>query len=346
MSQAHPAPDRVPCRGAFAWRADELREDRDWIVELDGRQRRELLEAVRHARHSGKPIEQLAPADFPLYGLAPAIAEWKRAVVEGRGLVLLRGLPVEGLDLDDAQRLLLGLGRHMGSLASQNAAGDVVGHVRDVGADADDPAVRLYKTSVPLRFHTDGADLTALLCLRPAAAGGTSRIASSTAVYNELLRRRPDLVPRLFAPFYFDRNDEQAPGEPAFYGLPILRDQQGRVAMFYIGWYIDGAQRHAEAPRLGADEREAMRLIEEIAGSEEFCLEMDFRPGDLQLVSNRCILHARTGYRDADEPEKKRHLLRLWLALPAEQEESLSVIRGGIPARDGVAKDREGLEAD
>jgi len=217
--------------------------------------------------------------------------------------------------------------------------------VRDIGADAADPAVRLYKTSEPLRFHTDGADVTALLCLRPAPAGGRSRVASSISVYNELLRRRPDLVPRLFEPFYFDRNEEQPPGQPGFYGLPILRRQGGRVAMFYIGWYIDDAQRHAEVPRLSDDEREVMRLLEEIAGSEAFCLEMDFRPCDLQLVSNATVLHSRTAYRDAEDPEKRRHLLRLWLATAGDLDEAHAEIRGGIPTKEGVAKDREELEA-
>jgi hypothetical protein len=43
---------------------------------------------------------------------------------------------------------------------------------------------------------------------------------------------------------------------------------------------------------------------------------MDFRVGDIQFLSNRTILHSRTDYVDAAEPERKRHLLRLWLMMP------------------------------
>ena len=40
---------------------------------------------------------------------------------------------------------------------------------------------------------------------------------------------------------------------------------------------------------------------------------MDFEPGDMQFLKNAVILHTRTEYEDGDEPENKRHLLRLWL---------------------------------
>lgn len=333
----------------YAWRAAELRERDDWRVELVARDRAELLRAVEAARRSGAPADALAAPHFPLPRLGATLRRVDRELRDGRGCALLRGLPVEGLDLDDAQRLLFGVGLHLGRPVSQNAAGDVVGHVRDVGADPNDPSVRLYKTREPLRFHTDGADVTALLCLRPAVEGGTSRIASSVAVFEELRARRPDLAPRLFEPFHFDRHEEQAPGQPRTFALPICRRANGaetdRIAVFYLGWYIDDAQRHPEVPRLTGDERELMRLFEQIAAEPEFCLEMDFRPGDLQLVSNHTVLHARNAYRDADDPALRRHLLRLWLALPrAGDADADAMIRGGIPRKDGVATDRESVE--
>jgi hypothetical protein len=40
---------------------------------------------------------------------------------------------------------------------------------------------------------------------------------------------------------------------------------------------------------------------------------MNFEPGDVQLISNHTVVHARTAYEDA--PESERHLLRLWLSL-------------------------------
>ena len=150
---------------------------------------------------------------------------------------------------DDAALAYWGLGLHLGRAVSQNAAGDLLGHVRDVGLERRDPTLRLYATREQLGFHTDGSDIVGLLCLRPAKSGGTSRIASSAAIYNEILRRRPDLAPALYEPFPFDRNGEEGPGEPPYFTLPLCRVADGRLRTFYIGWYIRDSQRHAAARR-------------------------------------------------------------------------------------------------
>jgi hypothetical protein len=131
---------------------------------------------------------------------------------------------------------------------------------------------------------------------------------------------------------YWDRNGEESPGEEPFFRLPVLNDVNGRPRFFYIGWYIRDAQRHLGVPRLTDDQRAAMTMIEEIANDPEFHVEMDFRPGDVQFLNNSVILHSREAYTDYDEPERKRHLLRLWLRANdfSSVEDGL---RGGIPKR-------------
>jgi hypothetical protein len=171
-----------------------------------------------------------------------------------------------------------------------------------------------------------------LLCLHGAERGGQSRIVSSHAVYNEMLARRPDLVDVLYEPLYWDRNDEQPDGEVPFYPLSVFSDIENVPRVFYIGWYIRDAQRHRDAPRLTPVQLEAMELLESIANDPAFYIEMDFRPGDVQLLNNASILHSREAYEDDDDPAQRRHLLRLWLAARrfASVEDGL---RGGIPAR-------------
>ena len=53
--------------------------------------------------------------------------------------------------------------------------------------------VRGYQTNQNLRFHTDRADMTALLCLRPAPVGGDSSLVSSIAIHNEIAATAPEL---------------------------------------------------------------------------------------------------------------------------------------------------------
>lgn len=331
-----------PVKSPAAWTGPEQARRGDWVHQLTAGDRAELAAALAAARATGKPLAEITAADFPLAaggGMRARIEAWTEELENGRGFVLVRGVPIEGASRDDCELLYWGIGVHLGMPVSQNAAGDLLGHVRDTGADPTDPSVRLYKTRETLGFHTDGADIIGLMCLRPARRGGASRIASSVAVFNELQRRRPDLVPTLFEPFPFDRNEEQAPGEAPFFEFPICGRDGPHLRTFYIGWYIRGSQRHAAAPRLSEAQRQAIDLIDEIASSPELYLEMDFRAGDIQLLKNSVILHARTEFEDFAEPERKRHLLRLWLTGHRPMAGGDELLRSGIPRREGAAGD-------
>jgi hypothetical protein len=196
--------------------------------------------------------------------------------------------------------------------------------------------VRLYRTKQRQDFHTDGSDIVGLLCLQRAKSGGESGIASSLAIYNEILRRRPDLLEALYEPMYWDRNDEQSAGEDPYFSLPVLNDVNGEPRIFYIGWYIRDAQRHPQVPRLTSLQEEALEIIEAIANDPEFYLEMEFEPGDIQLIANAKILHSREAYEDFEDPDRRRHLLRLWLTAHAFASVD-DLLRGGIPKRDRSA---------
>jgi hypothetical protein len=154
-----------------------------------------------------------------------------------------------------------------------------------------------------------------LLCLRAARRGGASRIVSSSSVHNELLRRRPDLIERLYEPFLLDTRNDEGDGRPPFVPVPPCRYAGGVLRTFYHSDYFRSVVRHAQAPPFTAQELELLDLYEAIANSPELYLDMQFRPGDIQLVSNHLVLHARTAYEDEPDPSRKRHLLRLWLSL-------------------------------
>jgi Taurine catabolism dioxygenase TauD, TfdA family len=322
-----------------AWVGREMAPRRDWIHELSAAEIADLDRAVAHARATGKPMGEISRADFPLAVLARSAERWLDVLDTGRGFVLVRGVPVERYGEEDASLAYWGLGLHLGRAVSQNAAGDLLGHVRDAGLERRDPTVRLYRTREPLAFHTDGSDIVGLLCLRPAKSGGTSRIASSQAIYNEILRRRFDLIPTLHEPFPFDRNGEEGPGEPPYFSLPICREAEGTLRTFYIGWYIRDSQRHAQAPRLTRAQSEVIDLIDEIAADPAIHLDMDFRAGDIQWLKNAAILHARTEFADYTEPERKRHLLRLWLTSHRAFADGDVFLQSGVPQQNDRASD-------
>ncbi len=315
FARPHDGLPAAPIGGPQAWRGADLAGRRDWHVRLSDRQIAELLDALARATATGRPLPDLRPEDFPLPTLAPAIGDWRDQLETGRGFLLVSGVPVERLSEDEAGRLFWCLGLHMGNPGAQNVKGETLGHVYDTGEDAADPFVRLYRTACDIAYHCDAADVVALLCLQTAKTGGASRIVSSVAVFDELMRRRPDLVARLFEPFQLDIRNEDASGALRHIPIPPCRYAAGRLRTFYHSDYFRSAVRHDDVPDFTPEERELVDLYEEIAGDPSFYLDMELAPGDIQWLSNHSILHARTAYEDHPEPERKRHLLRLWLSI-------------------------------
>ncbi|MGD9996363.1 MAG: TauD/TfdA family dioxygenase [Ilumatobacteraceae bacterium] len=298
--------------GPPVWRAGELRDD-EWCVELDDHQRRLIVAATEEAAAGGATFATVTRDTFLLDGLADAVARWSNAIARGRGLLLLRGFPIDLLDPALVEVAYAGLCNHFGTLVPQNAAGELLTHIRDDRLGQTGPHIRKYRTNERQDFHTDGADVIALLCLHRARTGGESMVVSSLALYNELLRRRPDLLEVLYLPFHWDRQGDDAVGDRWFRLAPI-NDLPDGPRLFYLGWYIRDAQRHQDVPRLTPEQHEAIELLEEIANDPTFHIEMDFRPGDVQLLNNGRILHAREAFEDDDDPDERRHLLRAWMA--------------------------------
>ncbi len=306
---------RRPVGGPSAWRGREMAQRSDWIETLTAAEVAELDRARVEARARGRALEDLRREDFALPTLAARIRGWARELGEGRGFLLMRGLPVEAWGDEDAGLVFWGIGQHLGVPGAQNPEGERLGHVTDMGEEASNPFVRRYRTAGEIAYHCDLADVVGLLCLRTARRGGASRIVSSVSVYNELLRRRPDLVERLYEPFLLDARNEQGDERPPYIPVPPCRFAGGRLRTFYHSDYFRSVVRHPDVPEFTEEELALLDLYEEIASSPELYLDMNLEVGDVQLISNHTILHARTAYEDPPQAGRGRHLLRLWLSL-------------------------------
>jgi hypothetical protein len=307
----------VPVSGPGVWYGRDLAARRDWIRQFSAGELAEIGAAVEGFRRKGLPFERLSPASFPLPAFGKALEEILAELLEGRGFILLRGLPVERMTREEQAIAYLGMGSWLGAFRSQNAKGHLLGHVKDLGLDISDPRVRYYQTNRKLEYHTDSVDIVGLLCLKAAKAGGESYLASSMTVYNEVLARRPDLVPALFEPFATDRRGEVPEGMQPWFDIPICHWHAGRLSCIYVRQYIESAQQlFPQARRLTPAQRDAMDLIDELCNDPAIHLSMDFRPGDIQLLHNHQILHSRGDFENWPEPERHRHLLRLWMAPP------------------------------
>jgi hypothetical protein len=275
----------------------------------------EIESALKSVQARGLDVADIRREDFPLPTLGPMLDRLRGQVLDGRGFVLLRGVPVEDRPIAESAVAYWGLGTYFGGARSQNAKGHLLGHIYDLGgSSATDPNIRTYATSERQNFHIDRCDVVALLCLRRAKAGGLSAIASSMAVHNVMLERRPDLLERLYRPFPVDRRGEVPEGKAPFYDAPVFNEHAGRVSVLYSRLHIGSSQRFPDARRLAPEDIKALDMLAALAGDDELRLDMTFMPGDIQFLHNHTILHARTAYEDWLDAERKRHLLRLWLA--------------------------------
>jgi len=302
--------------GPEVWLGPDMARRSDWLHRLSDAEVAEIEAAAAPLAARGADIAAMQCADFPLPTLAARLAQIRAEVLRGRGFVLLRGLPVQDWPLRLSATAFYGLGLHIGQPVSQNAQGHVLGHVRDLGLKSDDPNVRIYQTAERQTFHTDSCDVVALLCLQTARAGGDSALVSTAAVWNEMRRRRPDLAALLMQPVATDRRGEVAAGEDPFFTIPVLNWHAGHLSGIYQRQYIESAQRFAQAPRLTPSQVQALDLFDALCNDPALHFLMTLRPGDVQLVHNHALLHDRTAFSDWPEPERRRHLLRLWLAPP------------------------------
>ena len=305
-----------PVTTAKAWRGEILSRETSWIVPLTPAEIADIDRGLATAKASGKPLEQIGRDDFPLTVMRERLDQALADIVDGRGFMVLRGLPVNRWGDDDTELVFWGFGRYLGSPLYQNPKGDLLGHVYDHGRTYGSVDVRGYETNAYLPYHTDAGDMVGLLCLRRSLEGGLSSIASSVTVHNEILANHPEYLGLLYNGFYYIRREaaltERGVSERP---IPVFGARDGVISCRYIRNQINAGAVKRGVP-LTTLELAALDYLDELTRRPNLRLDMDLQPGDIQFINNYTILHSRTGFVDGPEPHQKRHMLRLWLKFP------------------------------
>ena len=349
-----------PFAGPHVWTGAEIGATKRWIRDLGPEHLADLDRAVNRTR--GMAWEKLGKDDFSLPAFAPLIEEIRAELEEGTGIFRLQGMPVDRYAIEDIRRLYFGLGCHIGTPVTQNRFGEMMRTISDEGpgvgeryGQMQDPGGAFLssyartKSNGALRFHTDRADVVTLLCMSQARTGGHSKLAGTCAIHNAMLARRPDLVELLYGDYWRSRLGEEEGGDEIAYNLPVFAVRDGKFTSHYSRTYVEAAQKLPDVPKLTAKQDEALDLLAALA--HELCYEMTLKPGDFQLLNNHVIYHARDAFEDDPATDRKRLLLRLWLAMPnsrplPENHRILwrrieaGEVRGGIGLRDARAAPR------
>jgi hypothetical protein len=315
------------------WIGKNLESSEEWIHVMTEPELLDLDRAIRRIEDLDLEIMDINKANFDLPVFGESLSIIRQQLLQGLGITLIRGFPVEKYTKKQAAIAFFGIGAHLGRAVSQNAKGHMLGHVKKL-TDADyntDARERGYRTSVDQRFHSDSCDIVGLMVLQTPKSGGLSSIASTVAVHNEMLKRRPDLALTLSNPSYWDRRNEVPDGKDPWYVLPVFNFDEGWFSCRYGRQYIDSTQRFDQVPRTTAEEAEALDFFDSLLA--ELHMKMVFKIGDIQFLYNHTTVHGRTAFEDWPEPERKRHLFRLWLCVDGERplpEVLAERVQGGI----------------
>ena len=295
-----------------AWRADDFDSLEPFYFELGTRHVEARDEALRVGQQRGLGVGRIDREDFPLGAMEADLRAIYEQLLFGRGVVILRRLPVERYSLEELELIYWGLGVHLGTGVSQSVMGDRIGHVTDVSGK--DPNERAYRNSLAIPPHTDLADIVGMLSVRKAREGGASTYVSVIAIHNEILARCPEHLAPLYRGYRMHRFGEQLPGEPPVTreSVPVLAQCDGLISARIVPEYIDMAEVELGVKMPAAD-RAALDYFLALADDTRLRVELMLEPGDLSFVNNYFILHSRTAFSDDGDAECSRLLLRLWL---------------------------------
>ena len=292
----------------------------DWTVSLDDRAIGELLAVRDELRRAPVPTFLLDPRDYALDACRAAMAEVRRVTRSGPMFAVLDRLPMAEIARDEAIQLYWLLSSLLARPVAQKITGQMFYDVMDTGAKLrPGSGIRPTVTNVDLRFHNDNSynetppDYVCLLCLHPAKEGGVSQVMSVATVHQALQDRHPELMPRLYKPFWYDRHAEHQPGEPTTFAAPMFeRGADGTIkARLALSEIHAGYELRGE--RMDNETAAALAAVQSVFDQPELHVELGFEAGQVQYVNNRATGHARTEFVDFPEPERKRHLVRLWL---------------------------------
>ena len=302
--------NRTPVQDGALWTRADFPETRSWVRPLTPEMQDELVQAAEKSLSAGTDPHSLTPETFSLPICRELLAAVRSDLEEGRGFAVIGDFPVDRLDYQGNLHAYCGMSSYLGDITAQTRTGVKSVDVTDKGLPYSHQS-RGYSSNELLPFHTDGSDRVGLLCLETAAEGGLSLLMSSAAVYNVILEERPDLMPVFERGFYHHRRGEQPDDESPISPerIPVFDFYHGLLHCCYNRNPVSWTEK--EGLKLSDQEIEALDYFDSITARPGMQLPMEMRKGDVQFVNNFVILHSRTHYMDG--PDRRRHLLRLWL---------------------------------
>ena len=320
-----PKPDMLqgPVAERSAWIGADMTKDDSWIYRLNEREASEIESAFTKVAGLAKGHADVTQRDFPLDTFGRLVTAMRDQIEDGRGVTLLKGVPIGGKTVEQLELLYAGITAHIGTSVAQDTQGTLVGRVEDRGNNYQDINVRGTNTNAQLTPHCDSADILALLCVRQAKSGGVNTLASSMAIYNEILARHEEFLEPLYNGFHYNIRGNGPPvryRDITAHRVPVYSYYAGKLSCRFNQKAILTSEQLPGVPPLTQLEKDAVNEVARLSMLPELSFEVLLEPGDLLLLSNYSVFHNRDAFVDWDEPARKRLLLRKWINIPNSRE--------------------------
>lgn len=316
----------TPIQEKTAWIGKDLINKDDWIYHLSTSVIQALNENLAYIELQQLMLEKIQHQHLTISDpeILAEFAQWSDELENGYGFFLLKGLDANRYTEEQMSLLYYLIGLYMGLPVTQNARGDLLGNVENVG-DLKNKSTRVYETNAYLPYHTDLSDVVGLLSIRKAKQGGLSSLVSAATVYNQILEKYPEYLSYYYHPTYCDHL-----GDPEPSLTPIFSYWDGKLSCRYMRAYIELGHEHSGIP-LSSVQKQAFNIFDHFINDPDLRLDMMLEPGDMQFCNNYSVMHSRTAFEDFEEQSQRRKLLRLWLKMP-----NARVLADDFPGRNGI----------
>jgi alpha-ketoglutarate-dependent taurine dioxygenase len=316
LAKLEDRPMAEPLKDRRIWSRESIDPARNWYFAPSSSCWALLAEYHKQMAGADKSDWMHPPPHSLIQSIRAELQPVREELEHGRGFAIITGLPAS-LSIPEKEHTYWLTGHGLGLPVVQNVQGVLLYDVRDTGQDVRQGA-RFSVTNSESSFHTDNSfglsvvDYVGLLCLQTARSGGVSQMVNGFRVAEELAKKAPEHLAVLQREFQFDRRGGVRPGETETVAFPVLERRPDDWVCRYLRFWIEAGHQKAMLP-LTVKQQQALDELDLLLGRPELRVEFELRPDDMYFLNNRWIFHNRTAFEDHRDPERRRHLVRLWL---------------------------------
>ncbi|KAK4170967.1 hypothetical protein QBC36DRAFT_340879 [Triangularia setosa] len=302
--------------GDLAWTGADFEPNTNTFTDhLSSQDIAELNTAVTHFQGLGLARGHADPTTFPLsQGLANRLRKVTDYVYNGRGFHRICGINPSAYTDEERVILYAGITSYVADQRARN-----IDHIRDRSRAQLSRKLSPLELAKPMTFHTDidVGDMVSLFVQSTPLEGGDQYLAPIASIYNDLMKRDPEVLRVLAENWYWERVHRPGPDQTVIrtFNRPVLgfhnNQLQINMAVTFLG-ANPAIPFSPDAPQLTSERIAALNRVQEAATRVN--LRIVPQAGDLLFINNFAVLHARAGFVDSpDDVWNQRYIMRLWL---------------------------------